>query len=641
MKKVIIFVVLVIFFSIFPVNAEGVKVFLDGIELAFDVEPTVINDRVMVPVRVVSESLGAEVIWVAETNQVAINLGNRWIEFFIGDDKVYIKNDVITVDVPPIIIDGRTMVPIRFVAENLGMNVSYDSDSRSVYIEHRLKDNLYTNSVYNIKAEILPGLVEYLPKYANQIAFTDEETMTETMAEIPLFQQILKTECSTIDELWTKNILVEEIDPEQIISKNDRQIIYTKKFDEAGIEFTIYTNLTEISGNVYIFLITNNKSISKLSETEILASLKSLEALNSVDDNSWEYIKNKGELIVGLEDTFAPMGFRNDDGELVGFDIDLAKAVAEKLEINLKFQPIDWSAKELELETKRIDCIWNGMSVTPARLLNLSATEPYISTRIVFMGKNADEITGFDDLSNKKIGLLTSSVADEILKERDEYKNIEPNIILVNSWEELAEELKAGRVDLILTDEITGLYKLSDYDIKVSEFSLNTDYYAVFFRIGEIELSNMINNAINDLIVSGEAKAISEKWFGRDLLIGQSAELIKYQNSTASENTTILFSADIPKTLHKNQPFTINTEWVINSHTDEFFKLQVIFKASGMAIYDVPLIKSSELKRGEKINIPINKATPPIALNGETEVIIVLKSESGSVEYNIGKVYIR
>ena len=348
--------------------------------LSFDQPPIIKDDLTLVPIRAISEAFDAEVSWVGSIQRVEIIYADKNISLKINDINAVVNGEAVILDTAPVILNGRTLVPLRFISENFGANVIWHEETKTIDI--------------------------------------------------------------------------------------------------------------------------NNF------------------------DNSWEYIKNKAELIVGLEDTFVPMGFRNEDGELIGFDIDLAKAVAEKLGIKLKFQPIEWSAKELELEAKRIDCIWNGMSVTLSRLDNLSATEPYIKTRAVFMGENADEITGLDDLKGKKIGLLKNSYEEEVLKDCDEYKNLESNIIFVDSSEELTEELKSGRIDLIFTDEILGLYKLHDYDMKTSEFSLNTDYYAAFFRKGEIELSDMVNNAINDLIVSGEAAVISEKWFGRDLLLGQSSELI-------------------------------------------------------------------------------------------------------------------
>ena len=82
------------------------------------------------------------------------------------------------------------------------------------------------------------------------------------------------------------------------------------------------------------------------------------------ETSGWAYIENNGELVVGLDDTFAPMGFRDENNELVGFDIDLANAVGEQLGVKITFRPIDWDAKEMELESKNVDCLWNGMSAT-------------------------------------------------------------------------------------------------------------------------------------------------------------------------------------------------------------------------------------------------------------------------------------
>ena len=80
-------------------------------------------------------------------------------------------------------------------------------------------------------------------------------------------------------------------------------------------------------------------------------------------------------LVVGLDDTFAPMGFRDENGDLVGFDIDLANAVGEEMGVAVEFKPIDWDAKEIELKSGTIDCVWNGMSVTPERMESMALTD--------------------------------------------------------------------------------------------------------------------------------------------------------------------------------------------------------------------------------------------------------------------------
>ena len=80
------------------------------------------------------------------------------------------------------------------------------------------------------------------------------------------------------------------------------------------------------------------------------------------------------KIIAGLDDTFAPMGFRDENGNIVGFDVDIAKAVSKEIGVEIEFKPIDWASKESELNSGRIDCIWNGLSITPEReekILNL------------------------------------------------------------------------------------------------------------------------------------------------------------------------------------------------------------------------------------------------------------------------------
>ena len=123
------------------------------------------------------------------------------------------------------------------------------------------------------------------------------------------------------------------------------------------------------------------------------------------ETSGWAYIENNGELVVGLDDTFAPMGFRDENNELVGFDIDLANAVGEQLGVKITFRPIDWYAKEMELESKNVDCLWNGMSATEERQEKMSLTNKYLNNRIVVMSLGSDvNITSAEDLANYSIG---------------------------------------------------------------------------------------------------------------------------------------------------------------------------------------------------------------------------------------------
>ena len=108
-------------------------------------------------------------------------------------------------------------------------------------------------------------------------------------------------------------------------------------------------------------------------------------AFAETTDNSLQAILDKGTLVLGLDASFEPMGYTNMDGEIVGYDIDLAKEVCARLGVELVVQPIEWAAKELELSSGNIDCIWNGMSITPERQESMALSEAYMNNQIVLL----------------------------------------------------------------------------------------------------------------------------------------------------------------------------------------------------------------------------------------------------------------
>ncbi len=106
-------------------------------------------------------------------------------------------------------------------------------------------------------------------------------------------------------------------------------------------------------------------------------------------------------MIIGIDDKFAPMGFRDENNEIVGFDIDYAKAAAEKMGVEVEFQPIDWKTKETELSSGRIDLIWNGYTITDERKEKVLFTKPYLKNAQVVVTLADSKITKLDDLSRK------------------------------------------------------------------------------------------------------------------------------------------------------------------------------------------------------------------------------------------------
>lgn len=240
----------------------------------------------------------------------------------------------------------------------------------------------------------------------------------------------------------------------------------------------------------------------------------------------WDYIEDKGELIVGLDDTFAPMGFRDESGELVGFDIDLAKAVGEELGVKIKFNPIDWNAKEMELASKRIDCIWNGMSATPERQKKMALTNKYLDNSIIILAKDDTvKVENAKDLANYKVATQVDSSALESMKANPDYSAFEKNVTEYKTYDEAILDMKAGRIDCIVVDQVLGEYKNSkmkpEEKMVLCDYKFADDSYAIGCRVEDKDVAAKITEAIDKTIASGKAEEISNKWFGRNIVISE------------------------------------------------------------------------------------------------------------------------
>ena len=187
----------------------------------------------------------------------------------------------------------------------------------------------------------------------------------------------------------------------------------------------------------------------------------------SADDKSLEKVKQSGKLILGLDDSFPPMGFRDDNNNVVGFDIDLATEVAKRMGVELVIQPIDWNAKEVELSTGRIDCLWNGMSVNEERLEKMFIPKPYVANKQIVIVPNDSDIQTIADLKDRTVGLQQGSTSYNALEKNEVFSSIK-EIVQLPENVTVFMELKAGRIEAFVVDEVVGKYIITN-DAKDAE----------------------------------------------------------------------------------------------------------------------------------------------------------------------------
>ncbi len=226
-------------------------------------------------------------------------------------------------------------------------------------------------------------------------------------------------------------------------------------------------------------------------------------------------------LVVGLDDSFPPMGFRNENNEIVGFDIDLAKAVAKELGMEVKFQPISWASKEQELNSGNIDCIWNGFAYNEERAATMTLTDPYIKGENYFILKNGTKVTSQEELEGKKIGVQTGSIQAQDLEKSEFGKNVE--IIQYGDNLTAFMDLETEGIDALFCSNIIGNYLITskgkNYETVPSENITISNGSVIAFKQGNTELKDKIQNTLIKLNEEGKLNAISEKWFGKDMII--------------------------------------------------------------------------------------------------------------------------
>jgi len=236
--------------------------------------------------------------------------------------------------------------------------------------------------------------------------------------------------------------------------------------------------------------------------------------------NTWEKIEERGYVIVGLDDTFAPMEFRDNAGDLVGFDVDLVKEVGNRLGIEVRFQPIDWDAKVLELDSGNIDMIWNGLTITEARLEEMLFSNPYIANTQMIMVRIDSEIDTINDLVGKKVGVQISSAAFDAVSANPIVDDL-LELVKYDQYNQALLELENGTIDAVVIDEIMGRYVISQlvgkYRVASENFAEET--YGVGFRLESDSIRDQINLILNEMITDGKAAEISMKWFNEDIFL--------------------------------------------------------------------------------------------------------------------------
>ena len=251
----------------------------------------------------------------------------------------------------------------------------------------------------------------------------------------------------------------------------------------------------------------------------------------AAEESDWDYISGKGKMVVGMT-LFAPMNYYEGD-EFVGFDTELTKAVGEKLGVEIEFVEINWDSKEIELNSKNIDCIWNGMCITPERKENMSMTNAYLYNTQAIVAKtdkmadllaNVEGVNVVAEQGSTGEGKLLGTIEDDETVEVSAKEFFsKSNYTAVDSMAKALMEVKSGTADIALVDSVCALAMVGE-GTDYADMSVNLDNnfglqeYGIAFRKGS-DVTEKVNEIIVELTKDGTVAEIAARYGLTDALV--------------------------------------------------------------------------------------------------------------------------
>jgi polar amino acid transport system substrate-binding protein len=238
-------------------------------------------------------------------------------------------------------------------------------------------------------------------------------------------------------------------------------------------------------------------------------------------DTSLTDLQAKGVMVVGIDDQFPPMGFVGEDGELTGFDVELAKMVAEKLGVEAKIQPINWDSKEMELNSGKIDVIWNGYTIDADRIKEVEFTKPYLNNQQVLVVANDSPYKTKADLEGKIVGAQVESAGLNALNADTAFVDTLKSVPEYDDYNMALLDLGTSRLDALAIDKIYIGYAIAKNPGKyrILDGSLSDEYYGIGCAKGAVALREAIDKALDELYADGSIDKLSTEWFGENIVI--------------------------------------------------------------------------------------------------------------------------
>lgn len=239
------------------------------------------------------------------------------------------------------------------------------------------------------------------------------------------------------------------------------------------------------------------------------------------DNSSQAEQKLPDQIVIGLDDNFPPMGFRDESGNLVGFDIDLAQEASKRLGVPVEFKPIDWDSKEAALKSKQVDLLWNGLTITDERAQQIAFSKPYMHNQQLLVVRTDSPITNREGLAGKILGTQEGSSSINALEKNMDFQKSLSEVKKYGDFVNAFMDLEIGRIDGVLVDSVVGRYYMTKKpgQFKVIDDKMGDEQFGVGLRKDDNLLRDKLNDVLKQMSEDGTMTKLSQKWFNEDITI--------------------------------------------------------------------------------------------------------------------------
>ena len=239
-----------------------------------------------------------------------------------------------------------------------------------------------------------------------------------------------------------------------------------------------------------------------------IVAVSFVSAENSANDDN--------TLIVGFDAEFPPYGYKADDGSYTGFDLDLAQEVCKRNNWTFKPQPIDWDAKDSELSSGTIDCIWNGFSITDERKDKYTWSKPYIDNKQVIVVKSDAGINNLADLKDKHVETQKDSSALSALQgDNKTIADTFTDLVQIADYNTAFNDLQSGACDAVAMDYNTAKFQVKEHGAdkyKILDEQITSEDYGIGFKLGNDALKDKVQATLDEMQKDGTTAKLAEKY---------------------------------------------------------------------------------------------------------------------------------